>query len=169
MEDIESREEETSGDRFAEDEDSGYLHTERARLQSLQQPLDETGIYLPRAIVKLHQPVHLKALALLRTGIGANVISQKLVRQLNLNPSPTTQTVCDPASGGLLMVHGALCLTLTMADTTREERTFDGVPFLAVDLYCEEMVLGTPFLCTAGLELSVPKRAICWSENTPYD
>ena len=168
MEENKSDEGRISEGLLAQNEDPGYLETERARLERLQQPLDEPDIYLPRAIVKLHQPVHLKVLALLRTGVGANLMSQKLVRQLNLSPSPTTWTKCEPIDGHTLVVYGELRLKFTMVDTTGEERSFN-VPFLAVDLYGEEMVLGMSFLCGAGLNLSIRRRACYWSANNPED
>ena len=143
---------------MAVDEDNrNYLLTERARHP------DRLTDNLMRSPVKIHAPVHLQVLALLRTGIGCNLLNQSLARTLNLVPTPTTEIVRDPIGGDKLKIYGEHSLNVIMTDITGEARSFR-LLFLAADLM-EDMILGWEWMADAGISLCVGSKRFDWRGN----
>lgn len=148
---------------FAEDENSAedggdeYLFTERARYP------DSLEDDLMRVIVKLHEPVCLKTLALLRTGITQNMIDQTLVEQLKLVPTPTTRTVEESLDGYGYKIYGEHVLEVTVADHDGDVRTFK-LSFLAAYIK-EDMIFGTQWMKEAGTVLDLRQGVFYWNGN----
>ena len=126
-----------------------YLYTERARNSS-------SCIHdLLRICVRLHAPVHLKMPAMIRTGTFANLLSQKLARQSNLNPSSIPRNKEEHIGGYGLKVYGQHVLDVTVADSTRKSRT-STVSILAANID-EDLVFRTEWLSHEDVILDMGK------------
>ena len=139
------------------EDNRNYLFTERARHP------DRLTDRLMRTAVKIHAPVHLQALALLRTGIGCNLLNQSLAQALNLVPTPTTEIVREPIGGHRLKIYGEHTLNVIMTDSTGEARSFR-LFFLASDIV-EDMILGSEWMFDAGISMSVGSKRFYWQGN----
>ena len=113
-----------------------------------------------RVIAKIQQPVCVQALALLRNGIFHNLISQTLVRQLNMVPSSTTETEQDPFTGDDLEIYGSHTLAMTVADNAGQAKSFE-VQFLATDMK-EDLVLGLEWFELADPDMMFSRRIFYW-------
>lgn len=113
-----------------------------------------------RVIANIQQPVCVQALALLRDGIFHNLISQTLVRQLNMVPSSTTETEQDPFTGDDLKIYGSHTVAMTVADNAGQAKTFE-VPFSATDMK-EDLVLGLEWFEFADPDVVFWRRIFYW-------
>ncbi|KAL8794864.1 MAG: hypothetical protein Q9195_002576 [Heterodermia aff. obscurata] len=153
----------STGTIVIEEESRNYVFTERARHP------DKLTDVLIRTAVKIHAPVHLKALALFRTGKGRNMLNQSLAQTLNLVPIPTTEIVKDPIGSysmkmyGGMRIYGEHILNVTMTDNTGEARSFK-LSFLAADIP-EDMMLGSDWMFDAGISLNFGSKTFYWKGN----
>ena len=68
------------------------------------------------AIVNLHRPAHVKALALLRSGLEHNFISRTLVQMLNLPLSLTKHSELEPIGASKIKIYGAYVFLESSSD-----------------------------------------------------
>lgn len=136
-------------------QDEDYLSTERVQQR---QSINQDGVI--RCIVKLDQPIHLKALALVRSGLGHNLINHKLAQQLNLTSSATTETQMDPITGDEPKIYGQHTLEVVVADHAGVTRNFN-ITFLETDLV-EDMIFGMDWLMLANPTLDFRDRSLHW-------
>lgn len=134
-----------------------YPSTERVRQREQISREKKNAI---RVIAEIKQPVNVQALALLRNSVFHNLISQTLVRELEMVPSSTTETEQDPFTGDDLKIYGSHTLNVTVADHAGKAQTFE-VPFLATDME-EDLVLGLKWFEVADPDVVFSQRVFYW-------
>ena len=141
---------------MSDSEDEGCSCTDRVS----QRAQISRNSLATRVIAKVQQPLKIHALALLRSGVYHNLINQKLVRQLQMVPSTTTETRPDPFTGDDLKLHGVHTLTFTVADHAGDERNFE-IPFLVTEME-EDLVFGLEWLQLANPDCDFGKKTFHW-------
>ena len=148
----------STGTILVEEDKRKYLFTERACHQ------DRLTDNLIRTAVKIHAPVPLQALAMLRTGIDCNLINQSLTQTLNLVPTPTTEIVIEPIGNHKVEIYGEHTLNVIINDNTGEARSFK-LTFLAADIV-EDMILGSEWIFDAEIGFNFRSKIFLWKGNT---
>ena len=138
------------------------LLTERARLQQKVGP--QIGRHgLMRSIVKFHDPVHLKVLALLPSNTaraGNNLINYKLVQQLNLTHEVERENCEVDRRICRVTIYGQLLLNFKVTDRDGVERSFDDI-FLVADI-AEDIVFGMDWLDSTKPVIDLIKKDFHW-------
>ena len=125
-----------------------------------------------RFLVKLHQPVHIQALAVLRLDISENLISRQFARQLNLEflPVPINQSALNsvsPPPGSIRFIKAEEhTLTLLVADCNGKERSYD-IPFIASDID-DDIILGMKWLEMADITMNPSSKTFHWKTDEPH-
>lgn len=134
-------------------QDEDHLSTERVQQQ---QSINHDGVI--RWIVKLYRPIHLKALALVRSGLDHNLINHKMAQRLKLIPSATTEIEVYPIGGHEPKIYGQQTLKVAVADYPGVTRNFN-ITFLKANLV-ENMILGMEWLILANPSINFRRNSL---------